>query len=165
MNREIKIHRVYRHFKGDSYLVEGLAEHSETGETLVLYRALYGEGELYARPLEMFLSPVDKAKYPDVKQKYRFELQEISSKKWYNELMDKSNEQKEVNNTVAKGVAAGALESAADDAMRRVVPTRAAVNQKASDTVRGIPVVGDLVDLGQKAGYLKHLGSLFRRKK
>lgn len=79
--------------------------------------------------------------------------------------MDKSNEQKEVNKTVAKGVAAGALESAADDAMRRVVPTRAAVNQKASDTVRGIPVVGDLVDLGQKAGYLKHLGSLFRRKK
>ena len=81
MEREIKIHRVYRHFKGDSYLVEGLAEHSETGETLVLYRALYGEGELYARPLEMFLSPVDKAKYPDVKQKYRFELQEIPSKK------------------------------------------------------------------------------------
>ncbi|MDY2625260.1 MAG: DUF1653 domain-containing protein [Coriobacteriales bacterium] len=77
--RELKLHRVYRHFKGDYYLVEDVARHSETDEELVVYRRLYGDGSLWVRPKDMFLSEVDHEKYPDVKQRYRFELQDIES--------------------------------------------------------------------------------------
>ena len=80
MKRELKIYGVYRHFKGNYYLVEDVCEHSETGEKLVLYRALYGDGKLYVRPHKMFLSQVDRKKYPHAKQKYRFELQDLEVK-------------------------------------------------------------------------------------
>lgn len=77
--RKIKIKGIYKHFKGDYYLVEELAKDSETKEPVVVYRRLYGEGDLWIRPLDMFLSEVDHEKYPNVKQKYRFELQKIES--------------------------------------------------------------------------------------
>ena len=79
MERELKIHGVYKHFKGDCYLVEDVANHSETKEKYVVYRRLYGDNSLWIRPLDMFLSEVDHEKYPNVKQKYRFELQDIQS--------------------------------------------------------------------------------------
>ena len=77
---ELKIKGIYKHFKGDYYLVEDIAIHSETKEKLVIYRGLYGKTELYARPYDMFISKVDKVKYPNVEQEYRFQLQDIKSK-------------------------------------------------------------------------------------
>lgn len=77
---ELKMKGIYKHFKGDYYIVEDIAIHSETKEKYVVYRALYGDNTLYIRPYEMFLSKVDKQKYPDVKQEYRFELQNIETK-------------------------------------------------------------------------------------
>ena len=64
---QIKINGIYRHFKGDYYLLVDVAKHSETGEDYVVYRKLYEDCALWVRPLDMFLEEVDQEKYPEIK--------------------------------------------------------------------------------------------------
>ena len=74
-----KIHGIYRHFKGDLYIVEDIAIHSDTLEKYVVYRALYGDNTHFIRPYQDFISKVDRQKYPEISQEYRFEFQNIQS--------------------------------------------------------------------------------------
>ena len=76
---------IVRHFKRETlgeenlrankylYEIVGVAIHSETREEMMVYRALYDDGGMYVRPLQMFMEEVDHVKYPEIKQKYRFE--------------------------------------------------------------------------------------------
>ena len=74
MEREIYAGRPYKHFKNKLYYVHSIGRHSENLEMMVTYQAMYPPYDYYIRPLSMFASEVDREKYPDVKQKYRFEL-------------------------------------------------------------------------------------------
>ena len=71
---KVLIGRIYRHYKGDYYIVENIAIHSETGEKMVIYRALYEDGKVYARPYDMFIEKTNQGN-----QEYRFQLQDINS--------------------------------------------------------------------------------------
>ena len=84
-DRKFKPGDIVRHFKRETleeedlrankylYEIVGVAIHSETREEMMVYRALYDDGGMYVRPLQMFMEETDRVKYPEIKQKYRFE--------------------------------------------------------------------------------------------
>lgn len=73
--RKVHVGKVYKHFKENEYKVLCIAMHTETNEDMVIYQNIHDESKIYARPYDMFNSFVDKEKYPEVKQVYRFEEQ------------------------------------------------------------------------------------------
>lgn len=108
---QLVIHGIYRHYKGNYYIVEDVATHSETDEKLVIYRGLYfdpadkhGQFHLCARPKDMFLSTIDPAKIPagQKNQKYRFELQSIPSKTAGSQADENQTKNDQVENNLAK---------------------------------------------------------------
>lgn len=85
--RVFNVGDIVRHFKRKNtetseylYKIIAFAQHSETGERLVVYQGLYPPYKICARPYEMFMSEVDKKKYPEIAQKYRFEL--VDTERW-----------------------------------------------------------------------------------
>ncbi|MCF0221934.1 MAG: GNAT family N-acetyltransferase [Fibrobacter sp.] len=91
MARELVIHGIYRHFKNLYYRVETVAKHSETEEDYVVYRKMYGDRGCWVREKQMFLSEVDREKYPDAPQQYRFEYLKLQSDRIYLRPWDDSD--------------------------------------------------------------------------
>ncbi len=86
-----KKHEIYRHFKGNIYEVVAIAHHTETMEELVIYRNTEDKNQVYARPLKMFMEPVDRDKYPDTEAEYRFEKVDIKKPEEYSKSIDSVN--------------------------------------------------------------------------
>ena len=141
--------QIYRHFKGNLYQIVSLAEHTETGEQLVIYQAMYGDFKIYARPLSMFLEKVDRAKYPDAPQEYRFEPMDMTGEK----------QSREMNGTESE---------AGESELKSMIPesssSSAESEQRKNEEIPNIdPLVLQFLDAGTYEERLDILASLHHR--
>ena len=143
-----KPHEIYKHFKGNLYQVTAIAEHTETGEQLVVYQALYGDFLTYARPLAMFVSRVDREKYPDAVQEFRFELQGPEAER-------QRAEQRETSEEGASG------QSESD--IRLGTAEQKNVVQKEEDEISIDPLVLEFLDADSYGEQLNILAALHHR--
>ena len=149
-----KPHEIYKHFKGNLYQIVTIAQHSETEEQLVIYQAMYGDFKTYARPLAMFTSEVDKVKYPEVQQRFRFELQGADADRQTRESDAVSGAQ----TTTAQDAATGAAQTAtAQDAATGAAQT-ATAQEPALD-----PLVLEFLDADSYEQKLNILAGLHHR--
>ena len=139
MRNNPKPYEIYEHFKGNRYQIITLAQHSETGEDMVVYQALYGEYKMYVRPLSQFMGMVDEKKYPEQKGQYRFQK--------VNEKITEEKEQKR------------AAESVVEEALETVdTEGEVAINEAGID-----PMVMDFLDADTYEERLNILAALHHR--
>lgn len=136
---------MYRHFKGKQYQIRCLAKHSETGEMMVVYQQMYEPFETYVRPLSMFMEEVDREKYPDAGQKYRFVL--VGG---------------EEDETAVSEIATGQREENGSDAAA-VLPAEEESSAETGEQLNIDPLVLEFLDAGSYEERLMILDSLHNR--
>lgn len=141
--------QIYRHFKGNLYQIVSLAEHTETGEQLVIYQAMYGDFKIYARPLSMFVEKVDREKYPDATQEYRFEPMDMTGEKQSREM---NRTESEAGESESKSMVPESSSSSAES------------EQRENEEIPNIdPLVLQFLDAGTYEERLDILASLHHR--
>ena len=156
-----KPHEIYKHFKGNLYQIVTIAQHSETGEQLVIYQAMYGDFKTYARPLAMFTSEVDKVKYPEVQQRFRFELQGADADRQTRESDTVNGAQDASTGAVPTATAQGVAAQPASVATHPVAP--AAHIEVAEEEPALDPLVLEFLDADSYEQKLNILAGLHHR--